>query len=530
MAGVTVVNQVATLYTLQTAQYTAQASQVVSSTLKMGGAIDSTSDKVNKFLSGSGFHMGMMQGIRLIERMTEAILGLEVAFAGVGLKMMHEAAHFENLVHALQAVEGSAEMTKRALDDLKQIGKLPGVGFEAGIEAFTGLRRGGVGENLSRKVIVEFANQNIAGGGDKASFERVVTALQEIAASDKVSGRQLLMLLRDKIPLGPIMRQAFGTAEPQELEKLGIGPVQFLQGLVNVMEKMPRVAGGTQNAIDNLGDAFQRLEVAGGQIINSGLFDSITNLGDAFDRFADSSVFAGSIETITNDLLTLVQSFGDGSLDGALQQLALDAEDAAGAMRNFDLNLVGFIEHIKMGVEAWWNTSPAGIAKNLWDRLTGNSDPTDYSTSGEAKRNARTVEMEAELDAMRRKNQREGKKWVDAKGVVHDPSKEGANAPKLPDDVLAQQGKEQIQYLSDIARHTRQTHEDIKQYVLGGGEMAKLGVTPVELNGFRRSGLSSLSRLRHRYIDLEKGMMDMAMDMAQEMIEQMQRGRPAHAR
>ena len=53
------------------------------------------------------------------------------------------------------------------------------------------------------------------------------------------------------------MQAAFGTSDTEALGKLGIDTTTFINGVVSQLERLPRVAGGIQNSIENLSDAIK---------------------------------------------------------------------------------------------------------------------------------------------------------------------------------------------------------------------------------------------------------------------------------
>jgi len=83
------------------------------------------------------------------------------------------------------------------------------------------------------------------------------------------------------------MKEAFGTISPGELAKRGIGSEEFIDTLLAQLEKMPKVAGGTANTMENLGDSVAALYVSVGDAIKKEILPIIDKIAIQVKKMKD---------------------------------------------------------------------------------------------------------------------------------------------------------------------------------------------------------------------------------------------------
>ena len=85
---------------------------------------------------------------------------------------------------------------------------------------------------------------------------RAIYGVQQLANTDFPLGEDL-NIIKDAIPqITPLLKEAFGTARSEELQKLGISSQQVLGVITEGLEKLPRVSGGVKGAFENLSDSI----------------------------------------------------------------------------------------------------------------------------------------------------------------------------------------------------------------------------------------------------------------------------------
>jgi tape measure domain-containing protein len=186
-------------------------------------------------------------------------LGLSAAGAavgGLGLLAIKEAANIESLKFGLNAVSGSAEETEKQLARLREVAKLPGLGFKEAIQGSINLQAAGLNADLAERSLKAFGNALATVGRGKADLDGVTLALTQISAKGKVSAQEILQL-QERLPqIRQAMIAAFGTADTEALQKQGIGSETFISAIVAEFEKLPPITSGLNNQIENLRDAW----------------------------------------------------------------------------------------------------------------------------------------------------------------------------------------------------------------------------------------------------------------------------------
>jgi tape measure domain-containing protein len=263
------------------------------------------------FLSAAGSIVSTIGGI------AAAAVGLGAAIAGAGAFAFKEYASFDSLNRSLIAVEGGADRAKLALDDLKNIAKAPGVDFEESVRGYLGLRRQGLGEDFSKRALVEFGNANAYGGGNKQTFEQIMRAVGQIAAKDYLQGDELLQLNEAGVGAQKMIRNKFGTSDTEELKRRGIGSQQVLAGLVDELGKLERVGDGPQNQLDNFFSALQFGVINAGAGL-AGFGAGLSGITTAIEQLTDANVFSDAIKEFVTQL-NLIPGSTEGVADALLR-------------------------------------------------------------------------------------------------------------------------------------------------------------------------------------------------------------------
>ncbi len=379
-----------------------------------------------------------------------AVVALGVA---MGSRAMRDSAQFDSLVKGLESVEGSAKEAQKQLEKLKIIAEGPGIGFEESVTGYGGLRRSGVSQGMSERLVREAGNLNASSGGDVAKFERIMLAFSQIASKPQLMGQELLQLNEAGVPIQKLLKEAFGTADTDELRKRGLSGTEVLEKLVATMEKMPRVGGGFQNVLDNFADTMKFASVEVGNGLNESL---LPMLGQ----------FTEGIREMTED--GTLKNLGD-----SIGQTTKTMLEAAGGAR-------GLAEKLSLVATAMMNATKAG--QQMWE-FQRKTNPfwalSDWLYGGDIHRAA------AEVDAKNAEMEQDPR----VKGVLE----RQAAAQKLREEERRKKEDQEKQrlksdpatnLLAKIEANTRILPE-IARAAWGGGELARIGVTPHEIKAAR---------------------------------------------
>ncbi len=181
-----------------------------------------------------------------------AVLG--AVTVGVGIQIARTVTQFDSLERGLTAVMGSASAAKAELAKLREVAKLPGLGIAEAIQGSINLQAAGMSADEARKALMAFGNALATVGKGKADLDGVNLALTQIMSKGKVSAEEINQL-NERVPqIRQAMKSAFGTADTEVLQKMGIDAKTFVNGIVAELGKLPPVTGGLQNAWENAMD------------------------------------------------------------------------------------------------------------------------------------------------------------------------------------------------------------------------------------------------------------------------------------
>lgn len=221
--------------------------------------------------------------------------GLTLPIIGLGAASIKSFGEIQSLQKGLEAVMGSAAAAGSEFVKLKEVAKLPGLGLEEAVKGSINLQSIGIDAEKSRNILLQFGNAVATVGKGRAEFERAIYGVQQLANTDFPLGEDL-NIIKDAIPqITPLLKEAFGTARSEELQKLGISSQQVLGIITSGLEKLPRVNGGVKGAFENLSDSVNVSLGKVGQIIDknlniTGLIDKISNgLSNLVDWFSELS-------------------------------------------------------------------------------------------------------------------------------------------------------------------------------------------------------------------------------------------------
>jgi tape measure domain-containing protein len=234
-------------------------------------------------------------------------IGISAPIAALGIAAIKTATDFDSLKRGLIAVSGSSENAERQLVRLKEVAKLPGLGFREAIQGSINLQAAGLSAERSERALKAFGNALATVGKGKTELDGVILALSQIESKGKVSAEEINQLAERVPQIRQIMIRAFGTADTEVIQKAKITSRQFIDTVVAELEKLPKVTGGARNTFENLKDSIEQ---------------SLLPLGNKL-----LSTILPAIEKLSPKILGLLESFG--KLSPTVQTLAIGFGAAA---------------------------------------------------------------------------------------------------------------------------------------------------------------------------------------------------------
>ena len=210
------------------------------------------------------------------------------AVFGAGRQFIDAAVTMESLTRGLTAVAGSAKQAELQMADLREVAKLPGLGLEEALRGSINLQAAGLSAERATTSLQAFGNALATVGKGKADLQGVTLALTQIAAKGKLSAEEINQIAERVPQIRQVMKAAFGTAIPKEIEKSGISFEQFIDKVNEELLKLPQVTGGAQNAFENLGDTIFETRSRIGTRLLPTVVEFANKMGDAFDNLNTS--------------------------------------------------------------------------------------------------------------------------------------------------------------------------------------------------------------------------------------------------
>jgi hypothetical protein len=218
------------------------------------------------------------------------------------------------------------------------------------------------------------------------------------------------------------------------------------------MSEMPRVGGGFQNVLDNVGDAMQRASVEVGNSLNARLLPILEGIGAEVAELAENGKFAELGESLAN--LATSSSAAAGGVTGLVDKLNLIAV----GLKNF-----------------------GDFTGSIWDQLRQipGSTPNliDWLWGGDI--NREIGKQQASIDAQEK----------DPRVIAYKErmaAREEANKKKGAEETVSPTVSPAVQVLKKIEENTRAL-PDITRTIFGGGELGRMGVTAHEIRAQRLS-------------------------------------------
>ena len=425
---------------------------------------------VTRFVGDSSSHEAAVGRINmanagLVTSMSAAIAGVAVAGAAAvaiwykineamiraGASAFQQFAQYDALAKSLAVIEGNATDAANAMKVLRDIAKMPGIDFQEAVRGFSGLRLQGVSASESARIIGAVGNANALAGGGADEFGRAMKGIRDILMRPNLSGEELNQLAEAGIPAHKIIKDAFGTVDGGELKRMGVDSKEVMAALIAGLEAMPKAANSAKNALENFRAGLNMAMVSIGSGLEKGVTKILTEVGDALTDLEES----GGLKLIGEGIMDMVD-----------------------ALNPFKEGMRGF---------TWVLTDVAASVYALTQFMTELNKQFRAIVTGDVK-SLRTGDQ-LFIDAVMASAKGYAEFWAKVisgrinRAMEEDPVLKGGQ------EAAEQTVNQQTQYLAGIESNTRQM-VDLQRMILGGGNLAAMGVTAVELSDMRAGGNS----------------------------------------
>lgn len=269
--------------------------------------------------------------LSVLKSMGLAVVGVGSAFAAFSGYAIKQYAEFDALsmalkVYAKQAVETSAiargmHLTpdslnsstvvelERQLKRLRVVAAMPGLGFQEAIQGSVRLQAIGFDARLAERALLAFGNALASAGGGKEELDGIILGLSQIVSKGAISAEEINQITERLPQFRQILKQTFGTADSESLQRSGIGVENFILRIIDATERLPRATESAQNALENMGDTWNRIVVQFGEASAKVLLPAFNQLS-SFGSFLEENGVIGKQVDKLYKALSVTSEFG----------------------------------------------------------------------------------------------------------------------------------------------------------------------------------------------------------------------------
>jgi len=291
--------------------------------------IEAELKKVQAEGAGAGKAIGSMapasqsatKSFDLLASATKAFVGIQLVgyVKDATVAIFNATKEMDSLKRGMIAVMGSSANAADEMERLKEVAKLPGLGYQEAIRMSTNLQASGMSAKMARDAMMSFGNALATVGKGKAELDGVGIALTQIMSKGKVSAEEINQIAERVPQIRKAMEAAFGTANTEVIQAMGLSSREFISGVTAELGKLEKVTGGLGNESENLSDAWFQLKA---------------NIGGAGTVFSDSLRLINSVLGSVNKGYDEMRKASEkAKIDTALKTMAwirkVEAEEIA---------------------------------------------------------------------------------------------------------------------------------------------------------------------------------------------------------
>ncbi len=275
------------------------------------GLIDNTAKdlaRISKNLRANGRNLASVG--------SELTQGITFPVVAAGAALLKFAGDLDGMKKALAANMGGLSQANAEFEKLKELAKAPGIGLEEAIKGSYRLQGLGESADEARHQMENFAKVVSLSGGGEAQFGGLLQQFTQMKGVGKILGGDIRFMIENAPVLGKVLKDAFGTANPEKLRDMGITVDQLIEGMMTQMDKLKGIGGSVKNTLENL---WTSIRVGGGEIGlailgATGFGNTLEDLSANIDKAATSAAKwirenEGVVKSIAK-LLVLVASVG----------------------------------------------------------------------------------------------------------------------------------------------------------------------------------------------------------------------------
>jgi len=406
---------------------------------------------------------------------------------------LQAAASFDSLERAVGTTVGTTAELQAEMARLTDISKLPGINLEQSVKGFIALRSVKLTAKESEDALRGMANAIAATGGSAETLGQLTRGLSQMAGKASVSQEEINQMTEASALAGQAIENAFGTRSGEAIAKLGVSGAKASRMIALELGKLPQATAGIGTEIDNVGDKFNRFQIAVGKV--------------------EASMLSAFSPTINKALGTMSTAIGEITTKGSAMNVAFKGMIAGGFIAFIAdigfkiLTLLPILKELRaaftklqvvIALTEGIGAGPAGIAiavatigtafaaykasEYLVDQMFKGGGVKAVEATGTTGSTTPVASMIANTQAAAGKTEKSGKAMVDPLIAL---ATFAARAVVQATDYA----KSMEASLVEIAKNTGSTRDllDLRKQTFGGGQLGSIGLTAVELQQGNRS-------------------------------------------
>jgi tape measure domain-containing protein len=460
---------------------------------KVSGASDAVQALKNIKTEAKSTAEGLDKTKQSTDNFGKSLSGLLVGGAVFGFAKgaLDAAAQYDSLTRAVATTVSTTDELTAQMGRLEQIAALPGVNLEQSIRGFIGLRSVKLTAGEAEAALKGMANAIASVGGSADSLQQLTKGLTDMAGKPSVSAEEIGQITEASAVAGNAIEAAFGTRSGEVISKMGYTGAQAVRKIAIELGKLPQASSGIQTAMDNIGDATFRFNVALGQIIASFLSafgpDIIKSLEIATNLIKTMAVQGSALNTVMKAFILLGVA---AVLVDVASKFSIVAKAIMGAVTAMKaLNVAVIIgkaaANPALAAAALAAAALAGFgAYALFNEIdkaqqVGKTTVEATGKAGELTPPGMTGIGKAAETAAGAAKSTEGK----GGGLINTMIDIATYAAKMQ-AAFVDMAKSMEGHLFEIAKNTGSTRDllDLRKQTFGGGRLGAIGVTAAELN------------------------------------------------
>lgn len=220
--------------------------------IKIGGDITGLERSLNR----AEFRL-QKTGSRISALGSQLTTSITLPLVGLGIASVKIAGDLESLEMGMVSIMGSTKLASEELKKLRKEALKPGLNFEQAIKGSLRLQSIGVSADLARATLTSFGNALALVGGRGSDLDGVTLALAQIAAKGKIQAEEINQIAERVPQIRQALINAFGTADTEVLQKLGIGFEEFISKIIMQLNTLPKATSGIKNTMENTATALK---------------------------------------------------------------------------------------------------------------------------------------------------------------------------------------------------------------------------------------------------------------------------------